>query len=208
MTLPLTKDQFLKKIAQEDTKPDPKCGNAVEIFTKLLEDKTLVPFGSPLESFLETLTKGVNTLGGGDELTDYGYELNLGNLASLKNALQKEDEDHKTVEKALRDLFMKQKVYSQDECYRALGAVNDFYEIGMDMDPKEGRSDKYKAIYDSIAGITEEQLNGLQDCDDPKKNGEELLQDIFDSTEKYQKGKSPCAPSRTRPAASTSPWIS
>ena len=57
------------------------------------------------------------------------------------------------------------------------------------MDPKEGRSDKYKKMYESIEGVTEEQLNSLQDCDDPKKNGEELLQNIFDSTEKYQKGK-------------------
>lgn len=57
------------------------------------------------------------------------------------------------------------------------------------MDPKEGRSDKYKKMYESIEGVTEEQLNSLQDCDDPKKNGEELLQNVFDSTEKYQKGK-------------------
>ena len=57
------------------------------------------------------------------------------------------------------------------------------------MDPREGRSSKYQRMYDSIDGITEEQLNNLEECDDPKKNGEELLQNVFNSTEQYQKGK-------------------
>ena len=32
------------------------------------------------------------------------------------------------MEKALRDLFMKQKVYPPEECFDALKAVNDFYQ--------------------------------------------------------------------------------
>ena len=349
----LTKEEFLKKLDQEDPKLDPACGGAAEKFKELLDDYDLVPYGTPLRSFLSTLSSEVKTLGGKEPLTDFGYSLCLGNLGKLKDDLQKKDEEtQETVEKALRDLFMKQKVHPPEEYFDALEAVNDFYEIGMDMDvirygkegaakakeeaarrkaveekqaaeekrraeeaaqkektwlkyvnlhkpkpgrnysekekkallskmmvaanvhvsdqqenrktpfnldaarkyaakltdqwafkhltrdpddldrllardpdrlaemtqeirrpfanvsladrkakikelqgmlkymdPKEGRSDKYKAMYESIEGITEEQLNGLQDCDDPKKNGEELLQKIFDSTEKYQKGK-------------------
>ena len=84
----LTKDDFLRKCNQEEPKLDPTCGNAAEKFEKLLEDGELVPYGSPLRSFLKTLSSEVKTLGSGDELTDFGYSLCLGNLGNVKNEIQ------------------------------------------------------------------------------------------------------------------------
>ena len=54
------------------------------------------------------------------------------------------------------------------------------------MDPPEGRSEKYRKMYASIQNADPETLT---DCDDPAKNGENLLQGVLDSTIAYQKGK-------------------
>ncbi len=346
--MPLTLDQYREKKKQQE----PKFDKAVGIFSKLLEDTDLVPYGTPLRSCLDSLNSSVGFLSRDEEeVTDFGLNLELDNLNGMKTRLKTADkETGKTVEMQLKDLFMKQKVYPPQECFDALQAVDEYYELGLNvpelqygaegaakkkeeeekkriaeekriaeaqaaearkpnwqkyielhrpqegreysdkekktmlakmmvaanvhvvnqgkpadektpfdlsaarkyssklmdqwafkhiandpfrlenllkkeptelaeelqkirrpfaemtteqrkdkirelqgmlryMDPKEGRSSKYRQMYESIEGITEEQLNGLQDCDDPKKNGESLLQNIFDSTEKYQKGK-------------------
>jgi len=340
--------QFREKKKQQA----PNFGKTAEICTKLLEDEELVPYGSAVRSYLETLKHGVSFMERDEEeVTDFGLESELKDLSGLKDRLKEKDRfTEEPVEKTLKDLFMKQKVYPPQECFDALQAVDEYYELGLNvpelqygvegaarkkeeeekkriaeekriadaqaaearkpnwqkyielhrpregreysdkekktmlakmmvaanvhvvnqgkpadektpfdlsaarkyssklmdqwafkhiandpfrlesmlkkeptelaeelqkirrpfaemtmeqrkdkirelqgmlryMDPKEGRSSKYRQMYESIEGITEEKLNSLQDCDDPKKNGESLLQNIFDSTEKYQKGK-------------------
>ena len=349
----LTLEKFEEKVKNNQMDHE-KIAKSVEKFNKLLEDTELVPYGSAERAFLETLTHEVAGLESGD-YTDYGKNLALESIGGLRGQLKKKDEyTNIPVEKALKDLFMKQKVYSEQECYDALQVLDDSYNIGLNpkqirygaegaakaeeeerkeaerkkaaeekrkeeerlaearrpswlkyverhrpeegkqynpqqkktllskmmvaanihasnsqmpegrkvafnlnaarelssklmdkwafkhitrdpyqlnelltkepaelaevtqgirrpfarmsaedrkakikelkdmlpyMDKKDGRSSKYKQMYESIEGITEEQLNGLEECDDPKKNGEELLQNIFNCTEKYQKGK-------------------
>jgi len=101
----------------------------------------------------------------------------------LEALLEKEPADLAAETQDIRRPFARMSVEDRKNKIRELQGMLKY------MDPKEGRSTKYKNMYESIEGITEEQLNGLQECDDPKKNGEDLLQNIFDSTEKYQKGK-------------------
>ena len=67
--------------------------------------------------------------------------------------------------------------------------IESLYNMAKDwMMKPEGRSAKYRNMYNSIVQA-HEKVHTLQDSNDPALNGEKELENIFDKTEKYMKGK-------------------
>lgn len=129
--MPLTLDQYREKKKQQE----PKFDKAVGIFSKLLEDTDLVPYGTPLRSCLDSLNSSVGFLSRDEEeVTDFGLNLELDNLNGMKTRLKTADkETGKTVEMQLKDLFMKQKVYPPQDCFDALQEVDEYFELGLNV---------------------------------------------------------------------------
>ena len=67
--------------------------------------------------------------------------------------------------------------------------IEELYEMATEhMMSPAGRSSKYRNMYNSITQAYQNR-NNLVDNDNPAVNGEKDLQNIFDQTEKYMKGK-------------------